>query len=285
MPEAYYEIISLGARYWFILLGVLIVLRSFLWLKKDRREKHRRLRQLPDAGTIGEMVVLEGNEELPQGATIPVPWEGVMGFVRGCDMIVPVAGVASRHCDVFFQNGVGLLVYPWRGCTVEIDGELVTNRKTARANPMHHGSCLKIGEATLRLRVFMGLETDRPAMMQADEEPMAETPQEDNAVYDQASVMWQQPYQPSEPYNGYPNGYAPNSYQTAFHQQETPYAPNPYANVGNAGMNASQGSAWDAPYSNQPTNDAAPVYEPYQDEEAEQNPPKRRLLRRRDRHA
>lgn len=290
MPEAYYEILSLGARYWFILLGVLIVVRSFLWLKKDRREKHHRLRQLPDAGTIGEMVVLTGNEELPEGSTIPVPWEGLMGYVRGCDMIVPVEGVAPRHCDVFFKNGVGLLVFPWRGCSVEIDGETVTNRKTAKEHPMHHGSCLKIGEATLRLRVFMGLETDRPAMMQADDEPempQNNVPQNSQTVYHQVPAAWEQTYQ--TPDQGYPYG---NPQANNPYPMQNPYGQNvsdpPYGNQLNPYAYGAQDGTWNAPYENQPSEQPVNSYtEDALSQDAGEEPSvlKRHLLRRRDRHA
>ena len=44
MPQEIYEIIALGARWWFILLGVLIVLRAFGWLRRDSRRAKRRLR-------------------------------------------------------------------------------------------------------------------------------------------------------------------------------------------------------------------------------------------------
>lgn len=236
MPEAYYEILALGARYWFVLLGVMIVLRAFLWLRKDRREKHRRLRQLPDAGTIGEMVVLEGSEELPEGEAIPVPWEGVMGFVRGCDLIVPVNGVAPKHCDVSFKNGVGLMVFPYRGCTAEVDGELVTNRRSGTEHPMHHGSILKIGEATLRLRVFMGLETDRPATMQADDDEMPQQTESSptNVIYHQVPASWEQPYggsanwQPMQEPNPLENqapAYPPYSYPVEVQTQEASPVP------------------------------------------------------------
>ena len=33
MPDDLYEILSLGMRYWFLLLGALIVWRSFRWLR------------------------------------------------------------------------------------------------------------------------------------------------------------------------------------------------------------------------------------------------------------
>ena len=48
-----YEVLALAMRYFFTLMGLIIVWRSFSWLRKDRRMKHRRLKQLPDAGTIG----------------------------------------------------------------------------------------------------------------------------------------------------------------------------------------------------------------------------------------
>ncbi len=256
MPEAYYEILALGARYWFVLLGVMIVLRAFLWLRKDRREKHRRLRQLPDAGTIGEMVVLEGSEELPEGEAIPVPWEGVMGFVRGCDLIVPVNGVAPKHCDVSFKNGIGLMVFPYRGCTAEVDGEPVTNRKSGKEHPMHHGSILKIGEATLRLRVFMGLETDRPATMQADEDevPQQTEAQPTNVIYHQVPALWEQPYDMG---GNQPTMQQPDSYEA----QSPVYPPYPY------------------PAEGQPLEqETSPMQE-------EAEPTRRHWLRRRDRHA
>lgn len=47
-------------RYWFALLGVLIVVRTFIWLMKEHRERHRRQHHLPDAGTVGRLLVLDG---------------------------------------------------------------------------------------------------------------------------------------------------------------------------------------------------------------------------------
>lgn len=211
MPENIYEIISLGARYWFALLGLLIVWRSFRWLRRDRREKHRRLKQLPDAGMIGEMVVLAGSDDLPEGGTLPVPREGILGYVRGCDLVVPVDGVARQHCDFSFRNGDGLLIFPRHGCQATVDGEIIRTRKDARQHPMQHGSRLQVGEATLRLRVFMGLECERPAQVLPDEEaPPAQLPeppehwQDTPAIYHQVPAQWQEPLPPYDPMQGYP---------------------------------------------------------------------------------
>lgn len=258
MPENIYEIISLGARYWFAFLGVLIVWRAFKWLRKDRRAKHRRLKHLPDAGMVGEMVVLQGSDELPEGTAIPVPREGVLGFLRTCDVVVPVEGVAGKHIDFVFQDGKGLLLFPLRKQSCILDEDtILTHRSKTKKHPMVHGSRLQIGEAVLRLRLFAGLDTEyRPYY--ADEQPyhapFQEEPtdwQEAAYVYHQQPSPWadsQNPWQPEdEPLYDQPYGqpvyerppqeaswlnqppYPPQPYQpTGPYQPQQPYQPQPY---------------------------------------------------------
>ena len=249
MPDDLYEILSLGMRYWFLLLGALIVWRSFRWLRKDRREKHRRLRQLPDAGMIGELVVLVGSDELPEGTAIPVPREGVLGFLRTCDVVVPVPGVAGHHIDFSFQNGKGLLMTPWRGQTCQVDADELTHRSRGSRFPMHHGSRLFVGDAVLRLRLFAGLETTAHPAFAPDEPAVADAPvtawQDTPYVYHQHPAAWgdtgrftplngQQPYAPPEqmPCQPYQEPYQ-EPYQTPYGgPYQPPYQPpyqEPYA--------------------------------------------------------
>ncbi len=165
MPKDVYEVLAYAMRYWFALLGVLIVWRAFRWLRKDRKAKHRRLRALPDAGMIGEMAVLEGSRELQEGMTVPVPREGALGYVRTCDITVPVAGVAREHLYFRYDPGKGLVIEPGFRQVCWIDGVAVTSR-SARKRPavLRHGSVLKVGEAVLRMRFFLGLAGEiRPA--------------------------------------------------------------------------------------------------------------------------
>ncbi|MBQ8654090.1 MAG: hypothetical protein IJ507_04055 [Clostridia bacterium] len=221
MSEDIYEVLSLGMRYWFMLLGLLIVWRAFGWLRRDRREKHRRLRQLPDAGMIGELVVIVGSDELSEGTAIPVPREGVLGFLRTCDVVVPVPGVAAHHLDFTFRDGKGLLLRPWRGCTCQVDADELTHRSKPAQFPMHHGSRLFVGDAVLRLRVFAGLEVTRHVQFAEDEPednpqqlqppaPPAAPWQDTPYAYHQHAPSWQdsgrfppQPYQP-DPWQGTP---------------------------------------------------------------------------------
>ncbi|MBR6028930.1 MAG: hypothetical protein IKP40_07550 [Clostridia bacterium] len=158
MSEQLYEMLAIGLRYWFVLLGVLIVARTFLWLHKDRRDKHERIRRLPDAGMIGEMIVLRGSESLPEGSVLPLPHEGIVGSLRSADIYLPVAGVAREHLLFAFRPGKGIAVLPMYRCACECDGVSV-NRKNRRFAPLlMHGSVLKAGEAVLQVSLFEGVD-------------------------------------------------------------------------------------------------------------------------------
>lgn len=171
MSEPLYEVIALGMRYLFSLLGVLIVLRSLAWLRKDQRATAKRLRRLPDAGTIGELVVVQGTRDLPEGAVISVPWEGVFGFTRTCDIVVPVEGIASQHMDFSFEEGLGLLLYPHHRRMCLVDGQPCNHRHCGRKTPVLHGSTIDLGDCQLRLRVFAGIDVPHFAAFAEDVPP------------------------------------------------------------------------------------------------------------------
>ena len=234
-----YEVLALAMRYFFTLMGAMIVWRAFSWLSKDRRLKHRRLKQLPDAGTIGILTVEAGSKQLKPGEVIPVPHEGVLGYLRTCDVVVPVDDVATMPLDFTFVDGKGLYIYPRRGCEAVVDGMLITNRRDSQRCPMQHGSTLEIGQAVLRLGVFAGLnvkEAQPLPFAPEDDYPAGETyiPPTPPPVYP--------PYPPQQSYPPYPqNGYQQVPYQPQTPPVQPPYAP-PFQPV-----NPWQGGDDDAP--------------------------------------
>ncbi|MCE5343486.1 MAG: hypothetical protein LLF96_07895, partial [Eubacteriales bacterium] len=176
MPDDVYEVVSQAARYWFLFLMALIVWRSYRWFRRDRRQCKKRLRLLPDAGYVGELVVLQGNDELPEGLALPVASEGVLGCLRGDDLYVPVRGVAKKHLWYEFDEDNGLRVQPYRRNGVQVDEQSCTGRHGHMF--MTHGSRLTVGDAVLRLRLFAGFEYAgvryAPMTEQEDEaEPLA----------------------------------------------------------------------------------------------------------------
>ena len=192
MPTQLYEILAQGASYWFAFLGIVIVWRSFAWLRKDGRLRRKRMRQLPDAGYIGELVVLKGNEQLPPGSLLPLPLEGVLGSLRICDVFLPAQDVAGKHLTFRFIRGKGLYIEPWLHQRVWVDGEEYGHR--GKPPLMYHGSRLQVGEVLLRLRLFMGVETGRSARRYEEPEPV-ELPQDwrvQTLTHHQAIQPWQE---------------------------------------------------------------------------------------------
>ena len=156
LPDELYEIIALAARYWFLFLMVLIAWRSYRWYARDRKKFKKRLKLLPDAGYVGELVVVRGDEAVQRGVCLPVSREGMLGYLRSNDVCLPAGGVANRHLWYAFDDADGLLVSPLRGRMIVADGqELIGSR--ARAF-LSHGSTLIVGQAKLRLRMFEGFE-------------------------------------------------------------------------------------------------------------------------------
>lgn len=176
MPDPIYEVIAQGARYWFLFLMALIAWRSWRWYRKDKRQAKKRLKLLPDAGFVGEMVVIQSEGTLPRGAVLAVPREGTLGALRTNDLCLPGAGVAKRHLWFRFEDGRGLLVEPFGKNAATVDGEQAARRGDTLC--MAHGSWLAVGPYTLRLRLFAGFESTghaaREPGVEADPEPQAQ---------------------------------------------------------------------------------------------------------------
>ena len=173
MPPEVYEVVAQGARYWFLFLMAVIVWRSYRWLARDRKQRKKRKKLLPDAGFVGEMVIQSAVQELRERGVLSVPWEGIVGAHRGSDLYVPARGVAAKHLWFRYEHGKGLMVRSFMGCQATVDGKKVSRSKDIY---MTHGSRLKIGDVELRLRMFAGFETGPNAAATATAMPMAQSP-------------------------------------------------------------------------------------------------------------
>lgn len=168
-PEIF-AVLSLASRWLFAFFALMLLLFAFSWHHADRKERRDRFRNLPGAGTVGELVVLSGSDELPVDTWFPVPREGVLGSLRTCDLVVPCPGVRAQHLDFSWQDGTGLLIRPRIGCEVLVDGVPVSRRGAYADAPLLHGSLLQVGNAVLRLQLFAALShTNRPFAPQSSE--------------------------------------------------------------------------------------------------------------------
>lgn len=160
MGELSYELLSMGMRYWFVLLIALTLLRVFFLMRRDNREYRRALRQLPDAGLIGEVV------DLQTGASQPLPREGLIGSSRSCD--IRHQGLHRREIEFIFRPGFGVKLIPiHRKHRALLDQEPLRKGDDFAL----HGTVLEIRDVKLRFRLFAGL--DLPLRQPPQEVPAA----------------------------------------------------------------------------------------------------------------
>ncbi len=206
MPAELYEIVALAARFWFLFLMVLIVLRSYRWYARERRQRRKRLRLLPDAGFIGELVAMQTAGGVKQGKVFPVPFEGTLGCAGSNDLCISAPGVGNRHIWFSYDKKKGLKLIPLGRSDFAVDH--LTIAQQPKGLYMAHGSRLYVGECELRLRMFAGYEVMTAANRVIDErrysQPLPE-PQESprGMAAMQPPAPYGQPYGGAVPYANY----------------------------------------------------------------------------------
>ena len=150
MPQNAYELLAMLMRYVFVLIGGLIVWRSFRWLRRDAKTYKREMKALPDAGLVGEMV------NLSTGESQPLPREGVIGSARDAD--IRVKGDRRSLARFEFEEGKGLKIIPNRRSRILMSGVELNAPGYAL-----HGTQLQFGNTAFRVRLFAGLKVPQPA--------------------------------------------------------------------------------------------------------------------------
>ncbi len=151
MNSSAYQLIALGARHLFVFLAFLIVFRAGLSLLSEHRKRKKILRNLPDAGMVGEV------RDTDNDRAYPLPREGVMGSGRGCD--IRLRGLRRRHVNFSFVEGKGLLLTP---CHSRSEVQL-NHAPIGKGGYALHGAIMRAGGYTLRIRLFAGLNVPRAA--------------------------------------------------------------------------------------------------------------------------
>ena len=109
MSSDVYELLALAMRYWFILLALLITFRAWRACVTDNRSQRLLRDWAPDAGSVGEFLVVEDPRARLLGQRYPVPAEGILGSGRVADVRINRRGIASRHYYMTYRDGLLLL--------------------------------------------------------------------------------------------------------------------------------------------------------------------------------
>jgi len=152
MSDSIYAVLAYIATYWFALLALIIIWRAMQWIRKDATRVQRQRSRLPDAGFIGEWVVIASDAQaMPEGLVISAPRDGWIGSARACDIRILSRDVPSRVARFYLRKD-GLHILPRRAGFVEVDGEVVRREAVLR-----HGAALFVGGVTMQLRLFAGI--------------------------------------------------------------------------------------------------------------------------------
>lgn len=169
MNSETYEILALAARYWFILLAALLVLKAWRATVRDNRNAKILRDWAGGAGCVGELVVLEDGKKQKKkslrGARFPVPLEGLIGSGGTADIRIRHQDVRSKHAWFHYQPGRIVLNRAGRAqisCPMSPDGKLV----------LRDGDQLEIGRLKL-VMVFYDLSdaaVEKPAARPDDDQ-------------------------------------------------------------------------------------------------------------------
>lgn len=230
MPAEIYEIAALAARFWFLFLMVMIVMHSYRWYARDRRLRKKRLKDLPDAGYIGEFVVMESTGDLKQGDVLAVPFEGTLGMLLNNDVCVGAEGVAPRHLWFRYDRERGIRMLPLDDNEFTVDQTSIVDQPEGLY--VVHGSRLYVGACQLRLRMFEGYEVrqaPQPAPARAGSpwpDQLLGTP-----VFGQVGLSPEGSYGPGEPEGmqpEQPEGLLPDRWRENPYAQPSQAEPSPY---------------------------------------------------------
>lgn len=154
MSQELYSILALGARYWFLLLLLLIVWCAYVWFRKDMQAWKNYVKAVPSTGMAGEIVVLRGDEKLPTGKQFILPREGLIGRSRICDIQLPSNSISKRQLYFRLDENKGLYLKNLHKSPILLDGQPLS--KKANASYLFHGSKLEIGGYLLQFFFYSG---------------------------------------------------------------------------------------------------------------------------------
>ncbi len=155
MSENLYELIALGARYFFVALMLLIVIRAWRITIIDSRRAAKLRRWAPETGVIGEFQVLDGDERARKGMIYPVIREGLIGRSRKADIRLRSRSVHVRHA--YFEMAEDGLRLRAAGAA-RVDAGQGRTRHLA----LKDGDTLRVG----RVRLLLVLNEAGTAVMQ-----------------------------------------------------------------------------------------------------------------------
>lgn len=144
MSAQAFELLSAAARYWFALLGALILLLAAGAVYRSARSDRRHLGEERPLLTL--RLVSDADKSLDDGYRVTICEDGLIGRGRICDARVKHKGLARKHAAFKAARGGAVTVMPIGGAFVAIGGEQLERPRNA-----HVGDSIQLGPLVFTL--------------------------------------------------------------------------------------------------------------------------------------
>ena len=149
MSQETYELLALAARYWFVILAVIIAFRGWRACVQDNRKSKILRDWAGGSGCVGELVLMEDGSRKKRRKAVryQVPAEALLGSGAAADIRIRNRDVLKRHIYMTYRPGE-MVLSPARGADFEApvlpDGTHV----------LRDGDTLLIGQVRLLMVFF-----------------------------------------------------------------------------------------------------------------------------------
>lgn len=149
MAQRALELLALVARFWFILLILLLVYSAFKLTWRDLRRQRKLGRELADAKRMGHLRYTGKNlKGLQRGQEWVFLRESIAGSASGCDIVLPHPSILRYHARLFAIEGY-LSCEPAPGAACYANGEEFFERTA-----LMDGDELTLGDLRFRVELY-----------------------------------------------------------------------------------------------------------------------------------
>lgn len=143
MLQSVYQILSIGMKYWFLMLAIFIVSLLISVSKKEYREKKVLLGEIGQY--IGYIEFIRGVNGKALNTRIGIADENTIGRSKNADIIIRDSSVQKNHVFIY-RDGSRVIMEP-----LVIGRTRINGRRADNPYEIHTGDILDIGRVSVRV--------------------------------------------------------------------------------------------------------------------------------------
>lgn len=150
VSNAVFNTISLGMRYWFLIISGIMLLMIVVISKREYKERQAALGEI--RYYIGYLEILGGMPKEDVGVRIGITADNTVGSGRSSDIVIVSPSVERSHA-LIYRQGNKVMISPLSRGETKING-----RRAVKNHQIKSGDVIEFGK--VGLRVFLREEVD-----------------------------------------------------------------------------------------------------------------------------